>query len=38
VLALQKALRGEREPERRVDEPVLEQLWGAVLRFTGSRS
>jgi eukaryotic-like serine/threonine-protein kinase len=38
VLALQKALRGEREPERRVDEPVRDQLWGAVLRFTGSRS
>jgi serine/threonine protein kinase len=39
VLALQKALRGEKEPERRVDEePMLDQIWGAVLKLTGSRS
>ena len=36
VLALQKTLRGETEPERRADAPVLDQLWGAVLRFKGS--
>ena len=36
VLALQKTLRGEREPERRADAPVLEQLRGAVLRLKGS--
>jgi serine/threonine protein kinase len=36
VLALQKTLRGEKEPERRVDAPVLEQLWGAVVKFKGS--
>jgi serine/threonine protein kinase len=36
VLALQKALREEKEPEPRGDEPVLEQLRGAVLRFKGS--
>jgi serine/threonine protein kinase len=36
VLALQKALRGEKEPEPRGDEPVFGQLWGAVLRFKGS--
>jgi serine/threonine protein kinase len=36
VLALQKTLRGEKEPERRVDAPVLEQLWDAVLKFKGS--
>lgn len=37
VLALQKTLRGEKEPERRADAPMLDQLWGAVLRFKGSR-
>jgi serine/threonine protein kinase len=36
VLTLQKALRGEKEPERRAGEPVLEQLWDAVLKFKGS--
>jgi serine/threonine protein kinase len=38
VLALQKTLRGELEPERGADEerPVLDQLWGRVLRFKGS--
>jgi serine/threonine protein kinase len=36
VLALQKTLRGEREPERRADAPVLEQLRGAMLRLKGS--
>jgi serine/threonine protein kinase len=36
VLALQKTLRGEKEPERRVDAPVLQQLWGAVVKFKGS--
>jgi len=36
VLALQKTLRGEKEPERRTEQPVLDQLWGAVLKFKGS--
>jgi serine/threonine protein kinase len=36
VLALQKTLRGEAEPERRADEPVLGELWGRVLKFKGS--
>src|SRR3954463_16015526 len=36
VLALQKTLRGEREPERRADAPVLEQLRGAMLRLKES--
>ena len=36
VLALQKTLRGEREPERRAEEPVLDQLRGAMMRLKGS--
>ena len=36
VFALQKTLRGEREPERRGDAPVLEQLRGAMLRLKES--
>jgi hypothetical protein len=36
VLALQKTLRGEVEPERRAETPVLDQLWGRVLKFKGS--
>jgi serine/threonine protein kinase len=36
VLALQKALKSESEPEPREDEPVLGQLWGAVLKFKGN--
>jgi serine/threonine protein kinase len=36
VLALQKALRADKEPEARAEEPVLDQLWDAVLRFKGS--
>ena len=38
VLVLQKALRGEAEPERAppAEVPMLEQLWGALLRFKGS--
>lgn len=33
VLALQKALRGGSDPEPQGDEPVIEQLWGAVLKL-----
>ena len=36
VLALQKALRGEKEPEQQAERPVLQQLWGALLRFKGT--
>ena len=36
VLALQKTLRGEKEPERRTDAPALGQFWGAVVKFKGS--
>jgi serine/threonine protein kinase len=36
VLALQKALRDDKEPEPRGDEPVLGQIWGAVLKFKGN--
>jgi hypothetical protein len=36
VLALQKTLRGELEPGRRAEAPVLDQLWGRVLKFKGS--
>jgi hypothetical protein len=36
VFALQKALRGEKEPEQQAKIPVLHQLWGALLRFKGT--
>jgi serine/threonine protein kinase len=36
VLTLQKALRGEKEPEHRVETGIFDQLWGAVLRFKGT--
>jgi serine/threonine protein kinase len=36
VLALQKALRGEKEPEPQAEIPVLHQVWGALLRLKGT--
>jgi serine/threonine protein kinase len=36
VLTLQKALRGEKEPEHRTEVPTTNPVWSALLRFKGA--